>query len=168
MQRACKVIKNNFLLKHYETKQPSKILLSSFCVGHSTAEHGACLLEWFVSPVRLPFKKKKKANFSFTRNSQLKTVSGLGMGAYVLSALGLPWHRPTETVCMQPLSVSSYVCALYCVQKVLFPCLASSLVLTLFPPPLMEGFVSPKVRDLVKTSHLGLRIPRSLIIHIAP
>lgn len=37
-----------------------------------------------------------------------------------------------------------------------------SLALTLFLPPHLQGFLTPKERDLVKTSCLELSVPRSV------
>lgn len=51
------------------------------------------------------------------------------------------------------------------VQKALFPCcLPSLLVLTTLPPPLLQSSLSPAGRDLMEMRHLGLRVPRSLLI----
>jgi hypothetical protein len=45
-------------------------------------------------------------------------------------------------------------------------CPTSSLALILFPPPLWQGFLIHEGKgDLMKTSHLGLSLPRSLTLH---
>jgi hypothetical protein len=44
----------------------------------------------------------------------------------------------------------------------------SPLAPTLFLSPLPQGSLSPKGRDLMKTSHLGLSIPKSLTLSTLP
>ena len=43
-------------------------------------------------------------------------------------------------------------------------CPPSSLAPTLFLPPLLLGSLNPEGRDLVEKSHLGLSVPRSIIL----
>ena len=59
-----------------------------------------------------------------------------------------------------------FVCIDYDDSEGLFlQCLPPRLALTLFLPTLLEGSLSPEGRDLMETSHLGLRVPRSLTLH---
>jgi hypothetical protein len=45
----------------------------------------------------------------------------------------------------------------------LFSCITSPLALTAILPPLVHSFLNPEGRNLMETSHLGLRVPRSLL-----
>lgn len=85
----------------------------------------------------------------------------------LLSALG-PYLGQVHAGPVRAASVSEFTCvsALW-TQRTLFPwCPPSLLALKLLLPPLPRGFLSPEGRDLVETSHLGLRAQRSLCLCI--
>ena len=73
---------------------------------------------------------------------------------------GLDLHRPA---CAATVSVSSHVLQSCCIYKALLLWhLSYPLAVTISLHPLFQSSLSPERRDLMKTSHLGLSMPRSL------
>lgn len=64
-------------------------------------------------------------------------------------------------------SVSSYDPGLFIQRALFFCCPPSFLALTLFLPPLLCGSLSSEGRNLMETSHIELRVPRTLRVDSA-
>ena len=138
--------------------------LSLLSIGHLLLGMPPTLKSSLFPPQTLLQEPK----FLFASGFQLKIAQEFGMKACAHFSFQLqdpphpvqPHAGPVHTA-----SVCVFI-SIMLSQRALFSwCLPPPLALTLLLPPLLQGFLSPVVRDLMETSHLGLSVQKSLILY---
>lgn len=143
-----------------------KTPLSFFCVELLRVILGPAVSVVYI-PTQTPLEK---TNLSFASGCHLEAVSWFLEVGGVCSCPGLDAGSLSAWSCVDPphaamVSMSSYMYQSCCIWK--FPwCHLSPLALLIFPLPLLHSSLSLEERGLMKSSHLGLRVPRTVTLHV--